>query len=183
LKDVQFVTLGADEPVRVEVLKNGLVDAVCVSPPGPNRLSRQGFNILGGPKDLKIGSPISGVATTDMRIKNNREEAKRVLRAVVRGLRFMHERQEETISIMARWLNQTPEVARDSYDLILPSFSTDGSTPDKTYEFAIESRKVAAKLEKPIPLAQVRDLSLLREVQKELRLPENPAQLQSSSSP
>jgi hypothetical protein len=84
---------------------------------------------------------------------------------------------------MARWLNQIQEVARDSYDLILPSFSADGSTPDKTYEFAIESRRAAAKLDKPIPLAQVRDLSLLREVQKELRLPANPAQLQSSSNP
>jgi ABC-type nitrate/sulfonate/bicarbonate transport system substrate-binding protein len=182
LKEVQFVTLGADEPVRVEVLKNGLVDAVCVSPPGPLRLAREGYNVLGGPKDLKIGSPISGVAATDMRIKNNREEAKRVLRAVIRGLRFMHEHKDETVSIMARWLNQTQEVARDSYDLILPSFSADGSTPDKTYEFAIESRKGAAKLDKAIPLAQVRDLTLLGEVQKELRLSANPAQ-QSSSNP
>lgn len=182
LKEIQFVTLGADEPVRVEVLKNGLVDAVCVSPPGPNRLARQGFNILGGPKDLQIGSPISGVATTDMRLKINREEAKRVLRAVIRGLRFMHERKEETVSIMARWLNQTPEVARESYDLILPSFSRDGSTPDKTYEFAIESRKAAAKLDKPIPLEQVRDLSLLGEVQKKLRLSANPVASPSSSA-
>ncbi len=59
LKEVQFVTLGADEPVRVEMLKKGLVDAICVAPPGPIRLAREGFNVLGGPKDLKIGSPIS----------------------------------------------------------------------------------------------------------------------------
>ena len=32
LKEVQFVTLGADEPVRVEMLKKGLVDAICVAP-------------------------------------------------------------------------------------------------------------------------------------------------------
>jgi NitT/TauT family transport system substrate-binding protein len=171
LREVQFVTLGADEPVRVEVLKNGLVDAVCVSPPGPNRLAREGFNILGGPKDLKIGSPISGVATTEIRIRSNREEVKRVLRAVIRGLRFMHERKDETVSIMQRWLNQTQDVARDSYELILPSFSPDGGTADRTFEFAIESRQGAAKIVKPVALSQVRDLSLLREVQKELRLP------------
>jgi ABC-type nitrate/sulfonate/bicarbonate transport system substrate-binding protein len=53
LKDVQCVTLGGNEPVGVEILKKGLVDAVCVSPPGPIRLAREGFNILGGPKDLK----------------------------------------------------------------------------------------------------------------------------------
>jgi NitT/TauT family transport system substrate-binding protein len=170
LKDVQFVTFAGDEPVRVEILKKGLVDAICTVPPGPVRLSREGYNVLGGPKDLKIGNPVSAVAVTDARLKNNRDEVKKVLRALVRGLRFMHERKEETIQIMARWLNQTLEVARDSYDSILPSFSADGSTVDKTFEFAIESRKATVRVDKPIPLSQVRDLTLLREVQKELRL-------------
>lgn len=170
LKDIQFVTLGGDEPVRVEILKKGLVDAICTVPPGPVRLVREGYNVLGGPKDLKIGSPISAVAVTDSRLKNNREETKRVLRAVLRGLRVMHERREDTVAIMARWLNQTPEVARDSYDSILPSFSADGGTVDRTYEFAVEARKASLKLDKAIPLSQVRDLTLLKELEKELRL-------------
>lgn len=170
LKDVQFVTLGGDEPVRVEILRKGIVDAICTVPPGPVRLIREGYNLLGGPKDLKIGSPISSVAVTDSRLKSNRDETKKVLRAVLRGLRFMHEQREETIGVMSRWLSQTPEVARDSYDSILPSFSPDGGTVDKTYEFAIESRKATVRADKPIPLSQVRDLTLLREVQKELRL-------------
>ncbi|HEY7165372.1 MAG TPA: ABC transporter substrate-binding protein [Candidatus Binatia bacterium] len=170
LKEVRFVTLGADEPVRVEMMKNNLVDAICIAPPGPSRLAREGYNVLGGPKDLKIGSPISAVAATDSRIRNNREQTKRVVRAGIRGLRFMHERKEEVIPIMARWLNQTPEVAAESYDSILPSFGLDGSIPDKTFEFAIDARRSTVKAEKIIPLSQVRDFSLLREVQKELRL-------------
>ena len=171
LKDIQFVTLGGDEPVRTEILKKGLVDAICTVPPGPVRLGREGYNVLGGPKDLKIGSPISAVAATDIRLKNNREETKKVLRAVLRGLRVMHERREDTIAIMGKWLSQSADVARDSYDSILPSFSLDGGTSDKTYEFAIESRKATVRTDKPVALSQVRDLSLLREVQKELKIP------------
>lgn len=170
LKEVQFVTLGGDEPVRVEILKKGLVDAICTVPPGPVRLTREGYNLLGGPKDLKVGNPISAVAVTETRLKNNRDETKKVLRAILRGLRFMHERKEETIQIMGRWLSQTADVARDSYDSILPSFSLDGGTVDNTFEFAIESRKATVRTDKPIPLSQVRDLTLLREVQRELRL-------------
>ena len=169
-KEVQFVTLGGDEPVRVEILKKGLVDAICTVPPGPVRLSREGYNVLGGPKDLKIGNPISAVAVTDGRLKSSREETKKVLRAIVRGLRFMHERKEETIQIMVRWLSQTPDVAKDSYDSILPSFSTDGGTSDRTFEFAIESRRATVRADRAVPLSRVRDLMLLREVQKELRL-------------
>ena len=170
-KDVQFITLGGDEPVRTEMLRKGLVDAICTVPPGPVRLVREGYNILGGPKDLKIGSPISAVAATDGRLKTHREETKKVLRAVLRGLRTMHERRDDTITIMSKWLSQSADVARDSYDSILPSFSLDGGTVDKTYEFAVESRKATVRTDKPIPLSQVRDLSVLREVQKELRLP------------
>lgn len=170
VKDVQFITLGGDEPVRVEMLRKNLVDAICTVPPGPVRLAREGYNVLGGPKDLKIGSPISAVAATDTRLKTQREETKKVLRAVLRGLRAMHERRDDTIAIMSKWLSQSADVARDSYDSILPSFSLDGGTVDRTYEFAVESRKATVRADKPIPLSQVRDLSLLREVQKELRL-------------
>lgn len=170
LKEVQFVTLGADEPVRVEILKKGLVDAISVSPPGPVRLQREGFHVLGGPKDLKIGSPISAVATTDLRLKANRDETKRVLRAVVRGLRYTRERKADVIPIMTHWLQQTLEVASESYDLVLPSFSADGATGDATFQFAIDARKAALKSDAAVPLSQVRDLSLLKEVQKELGL-------------
>jgi len=170
IKDVQFVTLGADEPVRVEILKKGLVDAICVSPPGPMRLQREGYNILGGPKDLKLGSPIAGFSATDMRIKESRAGAKRALRAVVRGLRFVRERKDEVVPIMMSWLQQTKEVAADSYDLIVPSFSADGGAGDATYRFAVDTRLKALNSDKRVPLSQVRDFTLLHEVQKELGL-------------
>ncbi len=168
IRDVQFITLGADEPVRVEILKKGLVDAICVSPPGPVRLQKEGFNILGGPKDLKIGSPIAAISITDSRLKENRDEARKVLRATVRALRFIRERKDEVVPIMMQWLQQTKEVAGESYDLIVPSFSADGAASDATYQFAVDTRMKALKSDKRIPLSQVRDFSLLREVQKEL---------------
>ena len=170
LKDVQMVTLGADEPVRVEMLKRGLVDAVCVSPPGPIRLQREGYNIVGGPKDLKVGSPISAISITDQRLKQDREQAKRVVRAVVRGLRVVVERKDEAVPIMMQWLEQSKEVASESYDLILSSFSVDGGVTDATYDFAVNARLKELKSDKRVPLSQLRDFSLLREVQKELKL-------------
>jgi ABC-type nitrate/sulfonate/bicarbonate transport system substrate-binding protein len=168
LKEIQFVTLGADEPVRSEMLKKGLVDAITISPPGPIRLQKEGYNILGGPKDLKIGSPISAISITDSRLKENRDQAKKVLRATVRALRFVRERKDEVVPIMVQWLQQTKEVAVESYDLIVPSFSPDGSVSDATYQFAVDARLKELKSDKRPSLAQFRDFSLLREVQKEL---------------
>jgi NitT/TauT family transport system substrate-binding protein len=170
LKDVQWVTLGADEPVRVEMLKKGLVDAICVSPPGPVRLQKEGYNILGGPKDLKVGSPISAISITELRLKENRDQAKKVLRATVRALRFIRERKDEVVPIMVQWLQQTKEIASESYDLVVPSFSPDGGVSDATYQFAVDARLRELKSDKRVPLSQLRDFSLLREVQKELGL-------------
>ena len=168
IKEVQFVPLGADEPVRVEMLKKGLVDAICVSPPGPIRLQKEGYNILGGPKDLKVGSPIAGLSVAESRLKENRDQAKKALRAIVRALRFIRERKADVVSIMAQWLQQTREVADESYDLIVPSFSADGAVSDATYQFALDARTKELKSDKRIPLSQVRDFTLLREVHKEL---------------
>jgi NitT/TauT family transport system substrate-binding protein len=168
LKDVQFVALAADEPVRVEILKKGLVDAICVSPPGPVRLQKEGYNILGGPKDLKIGSPIAAVSITEARLKDNRDQAKKVLRATVRALRLIRDRKDEVVPIMVQWLQQTKEVAGESYDLIIPSFSADGTASDATYQFAVDARLRELKSDKRVPLSQLRDFSLLREVHKEL---------------
>lgn len=170
LKEVQFVTLAADEPVRVEMLKKGLVDAISVSPPGPIRLQKDGYNILGGPKDLKVGSPTAAISITDQRLKENRDQAKRVVRAVLRGLRLVRERKDEVLPIMIQWLQQTKEIASESYDLLIPSLSTDGAVSDATYQFAVDARLKELKSDKRVPLSQLRDFSLLREVQKELKL-------------
>jgi hypothetical protein len=78
-------------------------------------------------------------------------------------------RKEDTIAIMAKWLSQPMDIARDSYDSIMPSYSFDGSTADRTYEFAIESRKATVRTDKPVALSQIRDLTLLREIKKELK--------------
>ena len=102
------------------------------------------------------------------RIKESRAEAKRALRAIVRGLRFVREKKDEVVPIMMSWLQQTKEVAADSYDLIVPSFSADGGASDATYQFAIDMRLKALNSDKRVPLSQVRDFTLLREVQKEL---------------
>ena len=79
-------------------------------------------------------------------------------------------RKDEVVPIMMQWLQQTREVASESYDLIVPSFSSDGGASDATYQFAVDTRIKALKSDKTIPLSQVRNFSLLKEVQRELGL-------------
>jgi ABC-type nitrate/sulfonate/bicarbonate transport system substrate-binding protein len=170
LKDVQFVTISGDLPVRMSVLTSGLVDAVCLLPPGPVLLEKDGYRIIAGPNDVKLGVPTNGLTTTNLRLAEKRVEVKKVIRAMIRGLRFVRERRDETIPIMAQWLSQKPDVAARSYDLIIAGFSQDGTTSDATWQALIDSRVQTVGLPRPSSLDQVRDFTLLREVQKELKL-------------
>jgi ABC-type nitrate/sulfonate/bicarbonate transport system substrate-binding protein len=170
LKDVQFVTISGDLPVRMGVLTSGLVDAVCLLPPGPVLLEKDGYRIIAGPNDVKLGVPTVGISATNQRLAEKRAEVKRVLRAMIRGVRFVRERRDETVAIMTQWLSQKPDIAARSYDLIVAGFSQDGGTSDATWQALIDSRVQTLGLPRPSSLDQVRDFTLLREVQKELKL-------------
>lgn len=170
LKDVQFVTISGDLPVRMGVLTGGLADAVCLIPPGPVLLEKEGYRIIAGPNDVKLGVPTNGLTATNQRLAEKRAEAKRVVRAMIRGLRFVRERRDETIAIMAQWLGQKPDIATRSYDLIVAGYSQDGGTSDATWQALIDSRVQTVGLPRPSSLDQVRDFTVLREVQKELKL-------------
>lgn len=168
-KEVKSIALG-DEAIRREALRKRMVEASAISPPGPVELAREGFRILGGPKDLKIGSPSAGLTVTDKTVKEKPVLVRKLIRAFVRALRVIQENPEATKRVMVKWLNQSPQIAADSYDLIVGSFSRDGEADEATLKAVIEARRKSGKIEKEIPLEQVVDFRLVREVRKELGL-------------
>lgn len=166
-KDVKSIALG-DEAVRREALRRGMVDASAVAPPGPIQLAREGFRILGGPTDVKIGSPSAGLTVTEKNLKERPDVVRKLSRALLRGLRLIHDNGDATKKIMSKWLNLSSQVAADSYQLIVASFSLDGEADEMTLKAVIEARRKSSKVEKETPLEQIVDFRLIREVRKEL---------------
>ena len=62
---------------------------------------------------------------------------------------------------MMRYLEQSQDVAERSYDLLVISLSKNGEITDQEWNILTEKKK---------PVDEVRDFSLLREVQKELKI-------------
>jgi NitT/TauT family transport system substrate-binding protein len=170
-KAVKIITLGFDDAVRVEFMKKGVIDATACQPPCPMRLQREGYRVLAGPRDLKVGSPATGVAVTDKRLKDNPDEVRRVLRAIVRGIRFVYDRRAESIEIMVQWLSQDRDTAETSYDAIVASLSPDGATTEETMRYTIQSRLRLVENAKPITPAQAADFALVNEIAKRLGVP------------
>ena len=155
---VQPIAVG-DAPMRAQALRTGLVDASSISSPHDMILKEEGFNVLGGPEDVKYALPTSGVAVGVKYLQERPQVVKQFLRALLKAHRFVFENRAETIQIMMRWLSQTPEVAAHSYQLEIVSLARNGEITDYEWERLTEGKK---------PLADVRDYTLLRQAQKEL---------------
>ena len=155
---VQPIAVG-DAPMRAQALRTGLVDASSISSPHDMMLKEEGFNVLGGPEDVKYALPTSGVAVVVRYLQEKPQVVKQFLRALLKAHRFVFENRPETIQIMMRWLSQSPEVAAHSYQLEIVSLARSGEITDYEWERLTEGRK---------PLAEVRDFTLLRQAQKEL---------------
>jgi len=63
-------------------------------------------------------------------------------------------------------------MATAGYESVLKLFNDDGSVPEKGLLLVIEELKKLSKVEREISLSEVADLSLLKEVQKELGIKE-----------
>ena len=155
---MQPIAVG-DAPLRAQALRAGIVDASSISSPHDMMLKDEGFNILGGPEDVKYALPTSGVAVGLRLLQEKPQLAKQFLRALLKAHRFIFENRQETIQIMMRWLSQSPEVAAHSYQLEIVSLARNGEITDEEWERLTEGKK---------PLADVRDFALLRQAQKEL---------------
>jgi NitT/TauT family transport system substrate-binding protein len=132
---LQPIVLG-DAQMRAQAAAAGVVQAVSVSPPHDLLLQQMGHKVLAGPPE--VGMPASGLFTSDRLIKENPQQVKRTLRALLKANRFIGDNRQETIRVMMQWVKQSPESAGRSYDLELKAITKDGQMTDAEMESLIE---------------------------------------------
>ena len=157
---VKPIALG-DAPVRTQALKSGIVEAAAISSPFDLTLKAEGYRVLGGPQDIEFALPTSGLAVANRLLQQNPQLVKRAIRAMLKAHRYVFENKKDVVPQMTRYLNQSAEVAARSYDLLVISLSKNGEITDQEWDILTEKKKTPD---------EVRDFSLLREVQKELKI-------------
>jgi NitT/TauT family transport system substrate-binding protein len=167
-RDVTMILIGT-ENVRVAALTSGSIDATVAVPPSHVLLKQKGFNLLLSLADV-ADLPANGFTTTDRTLREKRDQVKRLLRALTRGLVFAKDRPKETIEIMAREWQIEPTVAEEVYGPVSRALSNDGMASEAGLK---EHFKIIQKLEKgigDIPMSKVVDFQPLIEVRRELGL-------------
>ena len=167
-KDVQFIGLGSDSG-RFTALQQNLADMVVTSPPWDFEGKKLGYNILARAYEY-VNYPLAGLGVNQKSLQTNRAQVKRVVKALVRANRFMRDNREESVKILIAWGKGKPEHAYAAYDSTVKIISPDGSIPDDGLKILIDQAKRDVKVTRDVPLSEITDFSILREVQKELGL-------------
>jgi len=165
-KDVQFIAAGSSSG-RLAQLESGLVDAAVVSPPSDQVAEARGFKTLVRTRDVLL-FPVNGVGLHEQKLRNNRPEVKRVLRALLKANRFILDERKGAIDILQKWSHTPANVAEQAYAATASNFTRNLLAPRDALEKVIDSTKLNIDLKRDVALGEVFDFSLVREILKEL---------------
>jgi NitT/TauT family transport system substrate-binding protein len=165
-KDVTLRAVG-DEGLRLQALGTGLVHASLLGSQGAIQGEKEGLKVIVVVADVIESLPFAGVTTTVTKLKENPQQIKKVLRAGLKGLRYVQDNRPGTIDVIQSWYRVEREVAGATYDLARKSYSTNGEVSEKGVLLSMEFARSSGKFEKETSPSEIVDFNLLREVRKE----------------
>lgn len=164
-RDLNIIETG-DGATRLAALKDGSIDATVLDIVRAVKAKTEGFNQLVYLGDI-IDLPLSGIAVTHAKLTNNRDQIKKVIRATLRGTRFIKHNRDETLRMMQTYLRITSVQAAHIYDASIRSFAEDGVASDRAVSLDMRRAKEELQLAKDPPFSQVADWSVLGEIKLE----------------
>jgi len=167
--------LGNDPTQHITALFEASVDGAIIAPPYVFLLQEDGFVVLESFSDVRI--LFSGLTTRDEKIKDNPEEAEKIIESVQSAVEFIRTNPQETKDLLFEFFelekNEKNEKAvEDTYLSMKGYFSTEGTLDEETIEEVIQFAKteqftsfkdVKNQSVSPEDIAKVFDFSLLEE--------------------
>lgn len=169
-KDVAIIASG-DNQASLQAVQLGRIDATLVPIPWQAHASRLGLKILANAGDL-VQLPLGGIGTSENLLQKKADLVKKVIRATLKGTAFLREKKnkERVVAAMTRWFGIDDEIAKESYDQMIPAYPVNGTTAPEVLRKDLDIARQLGAIQGDVPLSRVADFRLVREVQKELGL-------------
>jgi len=165
-KDVKLIAIG-DEKLIYDAFKIGRTEAVVLAPPYSIQLKREGFPILANTAQY-VTIPFSGLGTTLDRIKSNRAQIKKLLKAEIEALRYLRDNPAGTVEVIRKRFSMDDKTAQESYDVVVDAFSRDGRVPLDGVDILLQIEKDQKLIPATVTPQMVVDASLVEETLKEM---------------
>ena len=161
-KDITVLALGGSGD-RLAALASGIVDATPLDIAYIQRTEKLGYNnllYLGDVVNLRLG----GFAASNDKIQRNPEQVTRVIRATLKGVRFMKTNKPETLAIMRDYLKISGDYVEKIYLFALKSLNEDGLVAKNSLDNEIRLAREQLKVKEEIAESKVAEWKFIREI-------------------
>ena len=117
--------------------------------------------------------PQNGFGTSEKRIRENPDEVYRMVRATLRGLQFVWEKNNQeavTNILMKQWKVNDRKMAAEMARQVNRVLTKDAYVKPESVQVLIDLARDSAKVTKPVSVADVVDYTFLDKARKELGL-------------
>lgn len=164
-RDITLIAVG-DQPTRFQALSAGSAAGAVLDPPMDVIAVAKGFKRLAWGRDL-LEIPQLGLGTSVRKISERPEQVQRMVRATLRGLRYVMTHRKETVDSLAKEYRLERSLAEASYEAVLSAFSPDGSLSVTAIANLL---RMETKDDGAIVLANVVEPRFVEQAQRELGL-------------
>ena len=169
-RDVAVLPMGGSAAGRFAVLESGVVDASLLSVPENIIALEKGYRELIFLGDI-VKFAQNGFGTAEKKIRENPDEVYRMVRATLRGLQFVWDKNNQeavTDIMMKQWKVNDRKMAAEMSKQVTRVLTKDASVNPEAVQVLIDTQRENAKVTKPISVADVVDYSFLEKARKEL---------------
>jgi ABC-type nitrate/sulfonate/bicarbonate transport system substrate-binding protein len=160
-KDVKIIPLGPG-PSRLISLLSGKVDAAVINVAESLRAREQGMKVLVSTGKFNRQT-LTGLGAATQKVSANRDEVRRVLRAVSRALVDFRDQKEKIKPLLIKHTGIRPEHFDFVYEKNLEVLSPDGMMTDIDVQASYASARKEAVNPPSVPISALYDLTILRE--------------------
>jgi NitT/TauT family transport system substrate-binding protein len=119
------VMIGGDAPTRLLSLTVGNIDATILSPPHLTMAVKAGYRVLADMGDMRANFSQSTLYTRRSYLRDNRDTAKRFLKAYAEAVHVIKTDRERTLAVFAKRMRlDDAAILNDTYSYYAPRFSS-----------------------------------------------------------
>ena len=165
-KDITSLSMGGTSN-RLTAIRTGVVDATGISVPYNLTLERAGYNRIASAGEF-MEAVTNGLGVSDRKLKTQPDQIKRMIRGMLNALNYIQLYRSEAVKRAMALFKFDAPTAELAYDMLLQSIPVRGIPSDKAFETVINLSREQLNLRGDIPVSKVANLTLLKEVVKEL---------------
>ncbi len=166
-KEMTLRVIG-NTPDRLQALRAGVVDATTLTLPVDILAERMGLRRLAFMGET-LESINGGYGVSDRWLQQRPDQVKNMIAVAFKGMAHARAQRQDSISlIMAKWKLER-DVAEKAFDMMVKTWTDSGVASDQALQEGIEESLRVTKAKQSVPISQVADFRLAREVYRELK--------------